>query len=442
MKLNWQVSDASEIRGNRKIIRGWIMYDWANSVYQLTIASAIFPVYFQQVTSFNADRTISFFGLEVINSVAYSWAIALAYFVVALLSPIMSAIADFTGRRKMFMRAFTLIGAVSSASLFFFDQNHIEVGLIAFFLGTLGYTGGLVFYNSFLPVIAAPEQQDSVSARGYSMGYLGGVILLVMNLVLLLFPKFFGITDPLLPAKISFLTVGLWWFGFSMITFSVLPKYTFGENRLKSGVISGAYRELRTVFREIRKHPDLFVYLGGFFFMVMGVITVMFMAATYGEKALHIPTETLISTILLIQLLGMAGAYLTAWISKKIGNILILSLYVPCWVGATVLAYFITDATGFMVVAVIVGLLMGGTQALLRSGFSRMLPETHDHTSYFSFYDVLEKLATVGGMFFFGLAEAITGDMHTSVLMVVICFVLAMPFFGFLLFRAKKQRHL
>jgi MFS transporter, UMF1 family len=412
------------------------MYDWANSVYQLTIGSTIFPIYYNAITRNGNDYSISFFGFKAINTVLYSWSIAVSYLVVAIFSPLFSSIADYTGLRKRFMMVFTWIGAISCGLLFFFNKNTIELGLIAFTLATIGYGGSLVFYNSFLPVIAESKDQDRISARGYSMGYLGGVILLIINLIFVLFPGFFGITDDTLAPRLAFLSVFLWWIGFSQITFRRLPRYTFGH-RVKGGsVILNGYRELRMVFNQVRKLNQLKIYLTAFFFTTMGLLTVMFMAATYGTKELGLKDEVLIPTILLIQLVGILGAWLFARISERLGNVRALIISIFIWILVCLGAYYITNAAGFIAVAIVVGLVMGGTQSLARSTYSKMLPETRDHTSFFSFYDVMEKIATVGGTFSFGIIEAITGSMRFSVLAIITFFIIGLIFMSLLL---RKQ---
>jgi UMF1 family MFS transporter len=240
------------------------MYDWSNSVYQLTISSTIFPIYYNTVTRSGDDFTVSFFGAKVINTVLFSWAIAAAYLIVAACSPLFSSIADYTGRRKAFMQVFTWIGAISCGTLFFFNSSNVELGIIAFAMGTLGYGGSIVFYNSFLPVIAEPEDQDRISARGYSMGYLGGVVLLLFNLLMIMQPQLFGIpAGSSLPARISFLTVFVWWIGFSQITFFRLPKYTFRKRIKRANVLTNGYKELRIVFNYVRKSYKLSLYHDG-----------------------------------------------------------------------------------------------------------------------------------------------------------------------------------
>ena len=428
------------MKGDKKIIRGWVMYDWANSVYQLTIASAIFPIYYNQVTRHGNSDLVSFFGHEIRNTVLYSWAIAVAYLIVAVCSPLFSSIADYTGRRKLFMQIFTWVGSLSCGMLFFFTgRDTIELGVIAFALGTLGYGGSIVFYNSFLPVIAEEKDQDRISARGYAMGYLGGVVLLLFNLLMIMKPGLFGIENGTLPARISFLTVFLWWIGFAQITFSRLPKYTYGRTKNEGHALWYGYHELRTVFKQVRNSLRLSLFLTGFFFTMMGLLTVMFMAATFGEKELHLDESVLIPTILVIQLVGMLGAWLFARLSERFGNIRALLISVTMWVMICIGAYYITNAAGFITVAFFIGIVMGGTQSLARSTYSKMLPETTEHTSFFSFYDVMEKLATVAGTFSFGLIELITGSMRYSVMAISVFFVMGMVLF-FAVYRLEGNR--
>ena len=429
------------VKGDKRVVRGWVMYDWANSVYQLTIASAIFPIYYNTVTRTGDNFTVSFFGAPVINTVLYSWAIAAAYLLVAIGSPLFSSMADYTGRRKAFMRVFTIIGATACGALFFFDRNHVELGIIAFALGTVGYGGSIVFYNSFLPVIAESKDQDRISAAGYSMGYLGGVVLLLFNLLMIMKPALFGIAaDSSLPARISFVTVFIWWIAFSQITFSRLPKYTFRKRMKRESVLTNGYKELRVVFNQIRKSYKLSMFLTGFFFLMMGVLTTMFMAATYGEKEMGMKEDVLIPTILVIQLVGMLGAWMFARISEKLGNLRALMITIVAWTLICIGAYFISNTIQFVTAAFFIGIVMGGSQSLARSTYSKMLPsDTTDHTSFFSFYDVMEKLATVAGTFSFGVMEALTGSMRYSVLAITVFFMLSLFFMLLLYLRTRIE---
>jgi UMF1 family MFS transporter len=434
------------VKGDKRVVRGWVMYDWANSAYQLTIASAIFPTYYTAVTTTGTNSTVLFFGKAISNSVLYSWTIAVAYLLVALGSPLLSSIADYTGRRKGFMRAFTMIGATACGALFFFDRGHIELGVIAFGLGTLGYGGSIVYYNSFLPIIAEPEDQDRISARGYSMGYLGSVILLLINLCLILQPELFGMEKgSTLPARISFLSVCIWWIAFSQITFSRLPKYTFRKQMEITSVITNGYNELRIVFNQIRKSYKLGMYLAGFYFLMMGILTTMFMAVIYGKKQLGLTDDVLIPTVLAIQLIGVAGAWSFARISGKIGNLPALMITIVAWTIICIAASTINSASQFVTAAIFIGFIMGGSQSLARSTYSKMLPTTTtDHTSFFSFYDVNEKLATVAGTFCFGAIEALTGSMRDSVLAISVFFMISFVFIALLYRRTwiEKRRKL
>ena len=432
------------IRGNKKIIRAWTVFDWANSVYQLSITSAILPAYYDAVTRSGDSSTVSFFGMEVENTSLYAWTVAASFLFVALTSPLFSSIADYTGRRKLFMKIYTWLGALSCAALFFFNKAdgtiNTEFGIIAFFLAGIGYTGGLVFYNSWLPEISPQGQQDRISARGYALGYIGGVVLLVINLLMITQPQFFGLDgfgkSEGMPARISFITVGIWWLVFAHYTFYYLPDRSSVPKGNSISVLNG-YKELRKVWKEFRKNKILSTYLAAVFFTLMGVLTVMYMAANYGKKELRLDDKTLIPTILIIQLVGVAGSIGFARLSERIGNVKALVSAVFIWIGICVGAYFVTGAGGFMILAAVVGLVMGGVQSLTRSGYSRLLPSEGDHTSYFSFYDVTEKMAVVFGTFLFGLFEMITGTMRTSILMLGIVFIFGL--FFFMRIRGEKE---
>jgi MFS transporter, UMF1 family len=415
------------VQGDKRIIRGWVMYDWANSVFQLTITTAIFPLYYNAITRNGGSYTVSFFGAEVINTVLYSWTIASAFLLVGVLSPLLSSMADYSGRRKTFMKVFTWIGALGCSLLFFFDKNHVELGIIAFGLGAFGYAGSIVFYNSFLPVIAKLEDHDRISARGYSMGYLGGVVLLLAQLAVIQKPGWFGIpADSDLQFRLAFLTVGLWWIGFSQITFTKLPKYVFKKRSGKESVIFNGYKELRLVYYQIRKSNALSLYLVSYFFFMMGLLSVMYMAASFGKKEVGLGDSIMIPTLVLIQLVGMGGAWSFARLSGKVGNLKALMVSLIIWTLVCVGAYYIYDATTFIIAAFFIGIVMGGTQSLARSTYSKMLPETTDHTSFFSFFDVMEKLAVAGGTFCFGLIEAITGNMRSAIVLIGVFFLIGL----------------
>jgi len=416
--------EVASLKGNKKIIRAWTIYDWANSVYQLSITSAILPAYYIAVAAGDAEGRVQFFGHSVVNTTLYAWTVSFSFLIVALLSPMLSSIADYTGRRKLFMQIFTYIGAFGCASLYFFDKNNLEFGIIAFALAGIGYSGSLVFYNAWLPEIAAAGEEDKISARGFALGYIGGVVLLIFNLVMLLKPEIFGLEKDGSAARISFLSVGIWWIVFAQYTFYFLPKRLINGNPSKRLLMHG-YKELKTVWHQFNQFNYLKIFLISFFFTMMGVLTVMYMAANFGKKELNLTDEVLIPTILIIQLVGVVGALVIARMSKKFGNAEALIFCCSIWLLICVAAYFVNSELTFIVLASFVGFVMGGVQALARSTYAILIPKSNDNTSYFSFYDVCEKMAVVLGTFFFGLLEQLTGSMRTSIVLLCVLFFIA-----------------
>jgi UMF1 family MFS transporter len=406
-----------ETKNNKRTIRAWAFFDWANSAYNLVITSTIFPAYYVAVTSNpkNGDR-VMFFGKSFINTALSNYALALAYMIMVLLLPILSSIADYRGNKKVFMQFFTWLGSLSCCGLFFFGANNLEFGIICFALAAIGYSGGFVFYNSYLPEIATLDMQDSVSAKGFTYGYIGSVILQVICLVFVLAPKTFHLTGGS-AAQLSFLLVGIWWIGFAYIPFTVLPKGSPNAESHHQNIIKGGFVELGKVWAKVKTMPLLKRFLPAFFFYSMGVQTIMLVAAGFGAKVLKMETSGLIEIILIIQLVAIGGATLMSKLSAIYGNVKVLILVVIIWIGACIAAYFVTTIPQFYVLAIIVGLIMGGIQSMSRSTYSKYLPENiPDTASFFSFYDVTEKLAIVGGMFSFAFIEELTGSMRNSTL--------------------------
>ncbi len=441
----------SVVNNDPKIIRAWTFYDWANSVFPLVINSAIFPAFFEYQTTHdasgnivNSDITIA--GMVFKNTELYSYFVSLALLVVCFTAPLLSGIADYKGNKKRFLAQFCVLGSFSCAGLFFFDKEHIVLSMLPFLTATIGYWGSLVFYNAYLPEIATIEMQDKVSARGFALGYLGSSILLIINLVLILTKTFSKLFDyPGLDARIALVTVAIWWFGFAQYTLKYLPKGVANNTKEREGrVLLKGFKELLQVFRELKHQLALKRFLRSYFFYNMGVQTVMYMATLFAAKEIDWPDENykktaLIVSILLIQFLGIAGSFLFSWISSKIGNIKGLSIAIFIWIVICVSVFlFIHSPIQFYCVAASVGLVMGGIQALSRSTYSKLLPETKDHASYFSFFDVSEKLGIVVGTFSFGLIEGLTGSMRQSVLALISFFAI-----GFiLLFFVPKSKNL
>ncbi len=410
-------------KGDKRLINAWTFYDWANSSYPLVITTAIFPIFYEKVTSTTdasgkvINDVVNLFGIEFINTELYSYVVAISFIIVSLSSPILSGIADYSGSKKRFMQFFCFLGSLSCASLFFFSKENLGFGMLSILLASVGFWGSLVFYNAYLPEIAEPQDHDKVSAKGFGMGYFGSSILLIINLILI---KGFG-----MPAKYSFISVAVWWIGFAQITFARLPNST-NTNTAEGSIIFKGFRELRKVWSELKHIKQLKRYLMAFFIYSMGVQTVMLMAVLFAKKEIvGLEDSNLIVSVLLIQFVGILGSFLFSRISNKIGNIKALGISLFIWIGICVGTYaFVYTPNGFYVVACAVGLVMGGVQSLSRSTYSKLLPETEDHASYFSFFDVCEKIGIVIGMFSFGAIEGITGGMRNSILALIVFFIL------------------
>jgi UMF1 family MFS transporter len=413
------------IKNDPKITRAWCFYDWANSVYSLVITTAIFPIYYVALTKKETGDQVSFFGLDISASVLYSYSLTGAFLIIAFLSPLLTALADSGGNKKSFMRFFCYMGSFACMGLFFFTEQTFSISVLLFMIAAIGYSGSIVFYNAYLPEIATEDQFDKLSARGFSLGYIGSMILLIVSLVLVLFPETVGITDSALPARISFLMTGLWWFGFAQYSFAYLPHNPY-QKETKGNFLLNGFRELGIVIRQLKHLPLLKRFLLAFFFYNMGVQTVMYVASLFGSKELNLPTESLITVLLIIQAVAIGGAYFFAWLSGRIGNIKAIAITVIVWVGITIAAYFITTGTQYYVLAFVVGAVMGGIQALSRSTYSKLLPETTDHASYFSFYDICDKVGLALGSLAFGVTQQIFGSMRNSILTLLVFFVIGL----------------
>jgi UMF1 family MFS transporter len=407
---------------SKKIVNGWAMYDWANSVYNLVITSTIFPAYYESVTKIGNDDTVVFLGRKFVNTALYNYAIAFAILLVAILISVLSSIADYKGNKKNFMRFFCTTGSIACACLFFFTgEINLGIGIACVVIACVSFWSSLVFYNSYLPEIAAEQDQDMVSAKGFTMGYIGSVILQIICLVFV-----FTMKDGALAARISFVLVGLWWFGFAQIPFSRLPVGVASANRPEKNIFANGFIELKKVFNQVKQMPILKRFLASFFFYNMGVQTVMLAAALFGAKELNMPTKNLIVTILIIQIVAIVGAYLMAKLATKFGNLQVLAFVVVLWIFICLAAYLTTTTIQFYFIAAAVGIVMGGIQSLSRSTYSKLMPATKDTASFFSFYDVTEKIAIVIGLFTFALLEELTGNMRNSVLAIMVFFIIGL----------------
>lgn len=429
----------------KKVVNAWAMYDWANSAYNLVITSTIFPAYFEAIAADNkavSKTAVTFLGRKFENTALYNYTLALAMLIVALMSPLLSSIADYKGNKKNFMNFFLTMGSIACAGMFFFNtatgrtgspSNTLGLGIICIIIACVGFWASLVFYNSFLPEIAAPEDRDRVSARGYAYGYVGSVLLQIICFVFVFYPGLLGGFENKQEAstiqfRLSFLLVGLWWWGFGQYSLRHLPRPVAAGSSDQRNILSKGYKELSKVWQQLKKIPVLKRFLASFFFYNMGVQTVMLVAALYGKSELEIPTTNLIISILIIQVIAIPGAYAISWISGRIGNLRTLMGLVILW---TILCYvgYLLPVHGiyqFYGLASAFGFVMGGTQSLSRSTYAKLMPVTKDTTSFFSFYDVTEKIAAVVGIFSFGYITELSGSQRGSVLALAIFFVIGL----------------
>lgn len=438
----------AKIKNNKKTISAWAMYDWANSVYPLVISSAIFPIYYNAVTTVKdaagniINDNVTFLGMSFKNTVISSYALAFSFLIICISSPLLSGIADSRGNKKNFMRFFCYLGAISCASLYFLTNNPatLSTGILSIFLASLGFWSSLVFYNSFLPEIADNEHMDRASAKGFSMGYVGSSLLLILCLV------FIQAIAPLLnitsgeASRLCFIGVAIWWIGFAQIFFSRIketPRQHNGESILKG------FREIRNVWRQIQEIKSIKIYLAAFWFYSMGVQTIMLVAAYFGAKLLNMPAGKLLPVILIIQFVGIAGSYFFSWVSRKLGNKISLGITLIIFIFICIGAWFDAEyksETGFFILAFFVGAVMGGVQSLSRSTYGKLIPEnTRDTASFFSFYDITEKFSMVIGLFIFAYVEQHSPEkgMQNSVLALIVFFVV-----GFLLLTRLNDKKL
>ena len=453
-------------KGDKKLLNAWAFYDWANSVYTLTIASSIFPIFYSAL--FLTDtKLVHAFGTTFKSTALITFVTAFTFLIVAIISPILSGIADYIGNKKTFLKFFCYLGSIGCVGLYFFSLEHIHLSLLFYFMGLIGYWGSLVFYNSYLPDIAHPEQQDAISAKGFSMGYIGSVLLLILNLAMVMKPELFGFDisidqsvikhgdeEAILLAlknakneasfkamKIAFITVGIWWAVFSQYTFYMLPNNIDNKNKISRSIIFKGLKELRLVWSALKLNDKLKRYLYAFFVFSMAVQTIMLVAVYFGEEEISwggkdAKTIGLIVSILVIQIVAVLGAFLTSKCSKILGNIKTLILVNIIWMALCVYAYFMKTPLQFYIAASLVGLVMGGVQSLARSTYSKFLPETEDTTSYFSFYDVAEKIGIVIGMVIFAFIDQLTGSMRNGILFLFVFFLAGI----ILLFRVPNER--
>jgi MFS transporter, UMF1 family len=428
----------------KKVVNAWAMYDWANSVFNLVITTTFFPIYYLGVTGDGNEATktdyIDFLWFKhVPNSSLYNYTMATGFLIVAIMSPILSSIADYKGNKKSFMRFLLTLGSLSCMGFYFFKSDTLLLGTILMITATVGYWSSLVFYNSYLPEIAAPQDRDRISAKGFMYGYIGSVLLQIIGFVLVMLAGD-DATAQSNAVRITFVLVGIWWLAFAQITLKNMPAGKASGDGQNKNLLRNGFQELGKVLRQVKAMPVLWLFLCAFFFYNMGVQTIMLIATNFGKEELALDTTVLIATVVIIQLVAIIGAFTMSRLSEKFGNFRVLMAVVMLWIVVCVYAYFfLTNKWQFFGVAAVVGLVMGGIQSLSRSTYSKLMPVTKDTASFFSFYDVTEKIAIVVGMFSFGFITQMTGSMRNSILALITFFVLGLVILLFAYRRTKTN---
>jgi UMF1 family MFS transporter len=441
---------------SRKVINAWCLYDWANSAYNLVITSTIFPAYYEAITKNRMpNNEINFLGRNFVNTALYNYTLGVAFIIVAIMSPILSSIADYKGNKKNFMGFFCALGSICCMALYFFapvwtggettsiSSTSINIGIICMLISCISFWGSLVFYNSYLPDLVPEKMRDRISARGFTWGYIGSVLLQILCFIVVFLPGTFGFENwydkNFMPPRVSFILVGLWWLVFGFISLRRLPISSAKERHERKNVFINGFGELKKVWSQVKHMPVLKRFLISFFWYSAGIQTVFLAATQFGAKELNLPTDKLIITIMIIQLVAIPGAILISRLSERLGNIKTLMGVVLVWVAVCAGAYFIQTDVQFYILGAVVGLVMGGIQSLSRSTYSNLMPETKDTASFFSFYDVTEKIALVIGMFSFAYVEELTRSMRTSVLVLMLFFIISFFALAWTLIKQKRQ---
>ncbi len=410
-----------QTKNNPQTLWAWCMYDWANSAYSLTITSAIFPTYFLAIAT---DGAIS-------SSVLYAFIVSFSALLIAVLNPLIGSLADALGRQKTFMRVFCYLGVLGCFLLFFATKVYIVLTVGAFILSSVAYSCSIVFCNAILPAIATEDKFDSISAKGFALGYVGGVLMLGLNILMIEMPHWFFFTEAMIQAdihiRISFLLVGVWWLVFAEYAFAYLP--AGAQNRVagKGNAFVQGYIELMKAGKALWGQARLRTFLISFFFYNMGLMTIMQLATPFGKEEVGLSQATLIKIVFVLQILGALGALLFSFISKKWGNVPALRLGVFLWVFICLYAYTVRTEAQFYILAFCVGLVMGGLQALSRATFAKTLPaETTETASFFSFFDTTAQIGIVLGTFLYGFIQALTGSMRNSILVLTSFFIIGL----------------
>lgn len=400
----------------KKVINAWSMYDWANSAFATTVMAGFMPIYFRALATSA--------GLSEVNATsAWGLVATIALILIALLAPGMGFMADRMAGKKRFLTIFAVLGSVASILLFIPHGDMYKLAGMIYILGNIGFAGANIFYNALLPHVAKEEDMDQVSTRGYALGYLGGGILLIINVLMYMNPGWFGIPDDVLGVRLSFVTVGLWWLGFTIPLWRHVrePETAYLEKVGFGAALREGFKEMGNTFRNIQKYPEAFKLLLAFWLYNDGIGTIIKMATAYGDE-IGIGTTEMVGALALVQFVGIPFSFAFGSLARKIGaktSVLIgLGLYTLIAIGG----YFMATATHFWILAFLVGLVQGGTQALSRSMFGMMVPKVRSG-EFFGFFSMSDKFAGIVGPAVFAAVGTITGSSRFGIVSLVIFFV-------------------
>ena len=397
----------------RRPVVAWAFYDWANSAFATTVMAGFFPVFFKQYWNAGVVATESTYRLGVASGGAS--------FIVAVLAPVLGAIADRSGSRVRLMMLFTVLGSAATASLALVGQGHWVWAAAFYIAASLGFWGGIVFNDSLLLHVAEPAEYDVVSGYAYALGYLGGGLLFAVNVVMTLHPQWFGLVDAAAAVRWSFVSVGVWWLVFALpCAFLVHEKHSPREARAGEALRQG-FQELGATLREITRYRPVLWFLAAYFLYIDGVNTIIKMAVDYG-LSLGFAASSLVKALLLTQFVAFPAAFAFGWLGQRIGARRGIFIALGVYCAATGYAYFIRDARDFFTLAVIIGLVQGGVQSLSRSYFGRLVPDGKS-SEFFGFYNMMGKFAAVLGPLLTGITARVTGDSRLSILSIVVLFV-------------------
>ena len=402
------------MKENKRAVWSWAFYDWANSAYSTTVMAGFFPLFFKEYWADPHNPSQSTFYLGMANSIASM--------VVAALAPLLGSVADQGSIKKKFLTFFAFLGVIMTGGLWMVAQGNWQMAVLFYVIATIGFASGNVFYDALLPGLASEERVDAVSSLGFGLGYLGGGLLFLVNVFMYLKPEIFGIPDGATAIKLSFLSVAVWWAVFTIPLILFVPEPKNYENIYFNNAIRMGWIQLVQTFKEIRNMKVVGTFLLAYWFYIDGVDTIIRMAVDYG-MSLNFPGESLIIALLIVQFVAFPAALIYGWLASKIGAKTGIMVGITAYSFITLLGYFMTEAWHFYVLAILIGLFMGGIQALSRSLYTRIIPPDKS-AEFFGFYNMLGKFAAIIGPALMGTIALVTGSARLSILSILLLFIL------------------